>query len=466
MNAEGLEYLYRLEQGAGSKNVLSAGDAFVFAVDVPSKSKATYFTYADNAAAKAVAEYLDETMMNWDQADNNYKPINEHKTPIAEGVHVQVHVPERLKIEERLGSYEWNPLAEGDWRVRAEVRAVFLSVPKNGRALVIAYLARPVHMLRRLVGGSLAAAQARVIDPERKVELPSVWASDRILFNARVARPSRQRFFVYFSPSGGTQAATEEAYLRMIKSPANLAPQSADAKPAPIAVAPNAKYVFAAWMRTEGLVEDGFPIQTGTWDLRGLFFAADGKPVKNQKTFEALRSITGTTPRTLHASMVETPPDCASYRITLPSDNRVRQDRVLLAQVTEGVVTETRAADSETSRAAVAIWSVNPMVKVFPDDPALAGGPISISLARNEWEPAQIAVRSQNALKNVRVTFDSARNASGAELPVHGYKVVYVPVDRPTAYFQTYVARHCRKVPKGPGASDGWAGEWPDALSP
>ncbi len=466
VNADGLEYLYRIEAAGGAKDVLSAGDAFIFAVDVPAKSKTTYFIYADNIMANAVTEYLDETVWTWDQVENKSVPMNSKKTPMAEGIKVQVQAPERLKIEARLGSDVWNPLSAGDWRVRAEIRAAFLTPPKNGQVLVIAYVARPVHMLRRLAGGSLSAAQARVIDPERKTELPSVWAGDRIFFNARVARPSQQRFFIYFSPSGGTQAATEDAYLRFLKSPANLVPQSAGAKPAPVAVAPNAKYVYAAWLRTEGLVEDGFPAQSGTWDLRGKFFTADGKPVKNQKTFEALRSITGTTPWTLHASMVETPPDCASFEITLPQNDHATQDRILLAQVTEGVVTETRAAESEASRAAVAIWSVNPMVKVFPDDPPLPGGPVAISLARNEWEPAQLAMRSQSALKNVHVTFDYVRNASGAELPVHAYKVVSVPVDRPTAYYQTFVPAYCRKVPKGPGASDGWAGEWPDALPP
>ena len=43
VNADGLEYLYRIEAAGGAKDVLSAGDAFIFAVDVPAKSKATYF---------------------------------------------------------------------------------------------------------------------------------------------------------------------------------------------------------------------------------------------------------------------------------------------------------------------------------------------------------------------------------------------------------------------------------------
>jgi hypothetical protein len=419
-----------------------------------------------HTAATAVTEYLDETVMNWDQVENKFVPMNHQQTPIAEGLKVQVLPPERLKIEARLGSDAWNPFSAGDWRVRAEIRAVFLSPPKKGEVMVIAYVARPVHMLRRLAGGSLAAAEARVIDPERKMELPSVWAGDRVFFNARVTRPSQQRFFVYFSPSGGSETATEDTYMRFQKSPANLVPRSAGVSIPPISVAPNAKYLYAAWLRTDGLVEDGFPKQSGTLDLRGRFLTAEGKPGKNLKTFEAMRSITGTTPWTLRASMVETPPDCASFEITLPKDPHATEDRILLAPVTEGVVTETRAAESDVSREAVAIWVVNPMVKVFPDDPPLPGGSIATSLARNEWEPAQLAMRSRSDLKNVQVKFDSVRNNAGAELPVHAYKVVSVPVDRPTAYYQTFVPVWCRKVPKGPGASDGWAGEWPDALPP
>jgi hypothetical protein len=477
VNADGLEYLYRIEASDEKRGVLSSGDALLFAVDVPAKNKATYFIYADNADANAVTEFLDDIPVRSEYVDGRQRPVKT-KTVVAEGLRVRVRAPERLKIEARMGSDEWNPPAAGDWRVRALIRTVFLSPPGDGDALVIAYVARPVHMLRRLAGGSLSAAQARVIDAESKTELPSVWAGERIFFNARVSRPSQQRFFVYFSPSGGTQAATEEVYQRFLKSAANLVPRApGEAKPAPIAVSPNAKYVYAGWLRTEGLVQEGFPTQTdtfsgtGTLDLRGRFFTSEGKPMKNPKErfFDALRSVTGTTPRTLHVAMVETPLECAKFEVTLSQDSHATIDSIFLARATEGVVTATRAADSEAARAAVAVWPVNPMVKVFPDDPPLPSGSIAISLARNEWEPAQVALRSQTELKNVRVTFPSVRNASGAELPVHAYKVASVPVDRSTAYYQTYVPAWCRKAPKGPGyyvATEGWAGEWPDPLPP
>jgi len=476
VNADGLEHLYRMEPAPQKRDILSDGDTVLFAVDVPAKGRATYFIYADNADSSAVTEFLDDIPVRWEQVEGKFTPVKT-RTAVAEGLQVRPRAPERLEIAARLGSDEWNPPTAGDWRVRAEIRTVFMSPPTDGQALVIAYVARPVHMLRRLAGGSLSTAQARVIDAESKTELPSVWSGERIFFNARVSGPSQQRFFVYFSPSGGTQTATEEAYQGFLKSAANLVPQAAGAKPAPIAVSPNAKYVYAGWLRTEGLVQEGFPTVTdtfagaGTLDLRGRFFTADGQPMKHPKEryFDALRSVTGTTPWTLHVAMVETPLDCGKFELTLPQDEKAKIDRIFLARATEGVVTATRAVESEAMRAAFAVWPVNPMVKVFPDDPPLPGGPLAISLARNEWEPAQLALRSRTALKNVRITFASVRNASGAELPVHAYNVASVPVDRPTAYYQTYVPAWCRKVPKGPGyyvATEGWAGEWPDPLPP
>ena len=45
-------------------------------------------------------------------------------------------------------------------------------------------------------------------------------------------------------------------------------------------------------------------------------------------------------------------------------------------------------------------------------------------------------------------------------------RVGYVPVDYPSAYYSTEVPEWCRKVPRGAGATDGWAGWWPDPLAP
>ncbi len=60
------------------------------------------------------------------------------------------------------------------------------------------------------------------------------------------------------------------------------------------------------------------------------------------------------------------------------------------------------------------IWPVDPHVKVFRDTlPGDPGGTLRLRAARNEWEPAQLAVRSPVALKAVRVEVSPLKHADG-----------------------------------------------------
>ena len=58
-----------------------------------------------------------------------------------------------------------------------------------------------------------------------------------------------------------------------------------------------------------------------------------------------------------------------------------------------------------TDAPAVAVWAVDPHVKVFRDMASPAAGPTAIHLraARNEYEPGQFAIRSSRPLKDLRV---------------------------------------------------------------
>ncbi len=86
---------------------------------------------------------------------------------------------------------------------------------------------------------------------------------------------------------------------------------------------------------------------------------------------------------------------------------------------------------------------------------------------RNEVEPLQLAIRSDRAMRGVRVQVDAPRNAAGATLNDLEIGVVgYVPIDYPTNYYSTKTAAWVRKYPASPPACDGWAGYWPDPLLP
>jgi len=107
-------------------------------------------------------------------------------------------------------------------------------------------------------------------------------------------------------------------------------------------------------------------------------------------------------------------------------------------------------------------------VKVFRDDPAPAQvGKASIAVARNEYEPFQLAIRSDAAMAGLKVVVDAPTGSTGERLTDVAVAVVgYVPVDHPSGYYQSSAAAWQRKYPVGAGQSDGWAGWWPDPLLP
>jgi hypothetical protein len=72
------------------------------------------------------------------------------------------------------------------------------------------------------------------------------------------------------------------------------------------------------------------------------------------------------------------------------------------------VATEQRAPGGS-----LAVWPVDPHVKVFRDAPPQPSGPIKLRAARNEFEPAQFAVRSGAPIQGLRVELSPLRHAEG-----------------------------------------------------
>lgn len=72
------------------------------------------------------------------------------------------------------------------------------------------------------------------------------------------------------------------------------------------------------------------------------------------------------------------------------------------------------AAGGAAVPAELHVWPVDPHSKVFRDTlPGDAAGGLQLRAARNEWEPAQFAVRSAKALQGVRVEVSPLRHAEG-----------------------------------------------------
>jgi hypothetical protein len=106
--------------------------------------------------------------------------------------------------------------------------------------------------------------------------------------------------------------------------------------------------------------------------------------------------------------------------------------------------------------------------KVFPDTPAPEQQATSqLSLARNEQEPLQLALRAGRAIEEIRVTVDAPAHLNGSRLQDIRVAVVgYVPIDHPTNYYRSEAPAWYRKYPTSPPSCDGWPGLWPDPLLP
>lgn len=185
-------------------------------------------------------------------------------------------------------------------------------------------------------------------------------------------------------------------------------------------------------------------------------------------------AIRGTTAWTRLSGTIDTPQDAARLEIhlTMNTSGTLWHDELLLAEVTAGTLVGVEGRRMSTD-APPAIWPVTAIRKVFPDDPAstpgeaAAGSVARISLAGNEKEPLQLAVRSGRAMRAVKVEVDPPVGPGGVKLDDVEVNVVgYVPIDHPTSYYRAETPAWHRKVPTQPGRCDGWPGMWPDPLLP
>jgi len=91
----------------------------------------------------------------------------------------------------------------------------------------------------------------------------------------------------------------------------------------------------------------------------------------------------------------------------------------------------------------------------------------TVALARNEYEPLQLALRSDKSLGQVRLVASAPVGPGGKTLPAPEVSVVgYVPIDHAGGYYGSKLEDWQRRMPSGSGGSDGFAGMWPDPLLP
>ena len=165
------------------------------------------------------------------------------------------------------------------------------------------------------------------------------------------------------------------------------------------------------------------------------------------------------------------PPNDAAFigvHLTMDCTGELLHDGIFFGQVVPITASPHLQRRHDNQQQEVVVWPVNAIRKVFTDDflPVKAA-PAKVSLARNEKEPLQMAVRSTVAAKGVHVVVDPPVGPGGAKLDDIEVGVVgYVPVDYPTGYYNTRTDRWRVKYPNTPPICDGWPGLWPDPILP
>ncbi|HHX42087.1 MAG TPA: DUF4091 domain-containing protein [Armatimonadetes bacterium] len=417
--------------------------------------------------------------------------------------------PERLSLRRIGASAKWfdeNPRDDITWSHRVPIRVRNFSGDARDAHLVYVDLSGLMARLR----GKMRPEAIRVTDGDRVVAHYPL--GEGLLVEAGVPAQSERTYYLYLSTDLRIQPGTTAGYDALLESPRNLARNASfekgtalpdewpggaegerpagtemgldegglfgkrcarlhiphDAKLAwtgwrqDVPVKPGRTYLYAAWLKTRD-------IRNGSVQLHAHYRNMAGEHCESQKFAGTGPALTGTKEWTSLSGMFMMPEDIANFQLhlTMLASGTVWHDGVLLAEVTPGEVGALEARKA-TATTRLAVWPVNPLVKVFREDvPPPAPAPARVSAARNEKEPLQLAVRGPAALKGVRIEVTPPVHRTGARLPAPEVAVVgYVPIDHKTSYYSSNTPEWHRKYPTNAGASDGWAGMWPDPLFP
>jgi hypothetical protein len=221
-------------------------------------------------------------------------------------------------------------------------------------------------------------------------------------------------------------------------------------------------YLLSAWLKCRDLVG-------GDASVHVHFRRADGKLSKSGGMTSLSQSISGTTDWTLASGLFTVPADATLFQIhlTTTAAGILWHDEISLSKVAPGRISSFACRPMPLGET-VAVWQVPSVEKVFPDDPAVIDGqPLRISVAGNERESLQLAIRHGQSHGQVRVRVEPPVNAQQQALPAPAVHVVgYVPIDYPTSYYRSDAPAWQRLVPAQRPQCDGWPGLWPDPLLP
>ena len=486
----GTEMLFDLRAPDGRRlagGAIPAGAVLTVPVTVKGGSSQRLYVYFDNPSAHKLPDFLNGSAV----------------PTTTDTFEIRIGAVERLEIAS--GPDETSFLTDSgkSWDIRIPVAVV------NPSAKAVETLVQtPLGRLKLLYLRGFNPRSLRIVDPETGQVMPARIAGDNLLFLADIPARSLKRFYIYLSRDEEIGEGPQLDYADLVAHPANLAanpsfelgndvpdgwnkgsPGILERLPGgivgehfarttvPASVTPNwtgwrqsvtvepgADYLFLAFVRTINVTGGSVRIHAH------ILEQADGGIVR--RFWSAGPDLTGTTDWELLGGVIRVLPRASTVELhlTMNAHGTLDHDGVVMmrtAQGHQGAIELNPAAAPDT----LAVWTENPIVKVFQDtppdvnDPAASG--IRLYAARGEKEVLQLVLRSAEAVQ-VKVTIDALRFGD-AQLPAPEVAVVgYVPVLQPSGYHSASISRNAweRLVTGGGERTDGWQGWWPDYLLP
>ena len=232
-------------------------------------------------------------------------------------------------------------------------------------------------------------------------------------------------------------------------------------------------FLYSAWIKCSDVVDQpDFNRGIRERTLRAQFISRDGKPVGRMNRIAVNPNVHIDNAWSQLFILLNVPEHADSVKLQLVNSapGTVWFDDVIFMNVLSGetspLALERKAAKDLKE---LTVWQEDPIVKVFQDDlPPKNIAEASISVARNEYEPLQLVVRSPIAYKQLQIKVNPPSDLKGNKLEDLKIGVLgYVPVNYPSNYINDRVSPAWRqKIPFGTFGSDGWVGFWPDPILP
>lgn len=497
---KGDELMYRLSDKDGKaieKGPIPENCKIIIPVECNPDSKTTNYIYFENPSAWPIGDYL----------KTNLK-INDSLT-------VSVQKSEKLSLNQKGLTEAWYDDNSADkfvWQTRAAIKTINYSKQSNSGNLVCVNIEG---VLNRLHSEILKKTAIQITDGVKAI--PYYKMGNNILFEQNIKGLTEQTNYIYFNSddkAGGNIKVTDLKDLKSIdknilknsdfelgnlsgwKSLSGIGnikissdskdgsasvemiiePSSTDKEVGleqKVPVQSGKLYLFTSWIKCSDRVEQSdFNRSIRERTLRAQFTDKDGKIIGNTNKVAVNPDVHIDNAWSQLFMLIKAPDGADSVRLQLVNSapGTVWFDNALFLGVLSGetspLALERKAAKDLKE---ITLWQEDPIVKVFQDDlPPSTIGEVSISSARNEYEPLQLVIRSPKEYKQLHINVIPPVDTKGNKLEKLKIGVVgYVPVNYPSNYINDRVspAWH-QKIPFGPYGSDGWVGMWPDPVLP